>query len=50
MNIRNTYNFGDCHRFCIALELPQERKWYFGSDLWGYVCYWIFGHCIGDMQ
>jgi hypothetical protein len=28
----------------------QKRKWYQGSYLWGSVCYWIFGRCIGDMQ
>jgi hypothetical protein len=50
MYICNTYNFGDRHRLGITFELAQETKLHHGSYLWGSVCYWIFGKCIGDMQ
>jgi hypothetical protein len=50
MHIRETYNFGDRHRFGITFELPQNREWYFGCELWGAVCYWVSGNQIGDLQ
>jgi hypothetical protein len=46
----NTYHFGNHHRFGITFELPQDTQMYHGTWLNGAAWYWVFGHCIGDMQ
>ena len=50
MYICNTYNFGYRLLFGITFEIPPAPKDYRGSDLYGSICYWIDGKCIGDMQ